>query len=188
MNALVHDLLDLAKIEAGRFEVRRRPEPVRDMADEAMVILRPLAEAKRIAITEDVPEDAMVDADRERFFQVISNLVGNAIKFTPEEGRIVLRAEQAASEVVFSISDSGPGISEGDAPHLFDRYWQARKRNKEGTGLGLYIAKGIVEAHGGRIWIEPQSAPGACFKFVLPSAGPAQRSELPGQKQNRRRI
>jgi two-component system, chemotaxis family, sensor kinase Cph1 len=168
MNALVHDLLDLAKIEAGRFKLRRQPEPVHEIIEEAMVILRPLAEAKRIRLVEDVSQSVLVDVDRERIFQVLSNLVGNAIKFTPEGGRIVLSVAVESTHVLFAVTDTGPGVAPQQAPNLFDRYWQAPGKGHGGTGLGLYIAKGIVTAHGGQIWFEPASGGGASFQFTLP--------------------
>jgi chemotaxis family two-component system sensor kinase Cph1 len=171
MNALIRDLLDLARIEAGRFDVRPRPEGIREIVDEALIIAYPLAEAKRIVIeVEEVSEDGSVAADRERVFQVLANLTGNAIKFTPEGGKIVLRAEARSHEVLFTVADTGPGIPSEQLPHIFDRYWQARRTAHQGTGLGLYIAKGIVEAHGGRIWAESVPGAGARFYFTLPAA------------------
>jgi light-regulated signal transduction histidine kinase (bacteriophytochrome) len=169
MNSLITDLLDLARIEVGRFELQTRPEDVQELVDEALVIVRPLAEAKRVVIMEDAVASAPVDADRERVFQVISNLVGNAIKFTPEGGKISLSAEQRDREVFVSVSDSGPGIAEDMRKRVFERFWQAPAAARaSGTGLGLYIAKGIVEAHGGRIWVDRAPDGGARFTFTLP--------------------
>lgn len=169
MNALIHDLLDLAAIEAGRFTLHRRPEEVRDVVDEALMILRPLADNKRISLEEHVIDAPRVELDRERFFQVLSNLVGNAIKFTPEGGTVSVRTEQHGEELLFTVSDTGPGVAADQLPHVFDRYWQAGLEQRKGSGLGLYIAKGIVEAHGGRIWVEPPGAGGASFKLTLPT-------------------
>ncbi|HMJ12385.1 MAG TPA: ATP-binding protein, partial [Polyangiaceae bacterium] len=168
MTALIRDLLDLAKIEAGRFELERQPQRIRDIIDDTLIIVRPQAEAKRITITEEV-NDGRIDADRERTFQVLSNLLGNALRFTPEGGQIVLRAMPGAREVLFTVADNGPGIPTEQLPHLFDRYWTARRKGSQGTGLGLYIAKGIVEAHGGRIWAESPPGSGARFHFSLPA-------------------
>ena len=170
MNALIHDLLDLAKIEAGRFTLRRAPEEVRDMIEEAMEILRPLAEAKRIALVHEIRGAPEVDADRERIYQVLSNLIGNAVKFTPEGGRILVHAEPRESTVVVTVTDTGPGLLADQLPHLFERYWQARRDARDGSGLGLFIAKGIVEAHGGRIWADSTPGAGATFGFTLPLA------------------
>ncbi|MGH7620350.1 MAG: GAF domain-containing sensor histidine kinase, partial [Gemmatimonadaceae bacterium] len=167
MTALISDLLDLAKIEAGRFVLRRAPENVSEIVRESLTMLRPLAEAKQIAITEHAI-DMTVSVDRERIFQVLSNLVGNAIKFTPQGGAIRVLAEQHGEHVLFTVSDTGPGIPPDDIPQLFDRYSQGERKSSGGAGLGLYIAKGVVEAHGGRIWVEPPADGGATFKFELP--------------------
>jgi len=172
MIALIDDLLDLAKIEAGRFALRPQAEPVDAMLEEALALLRPLAEAKGVALREESEPGLRVQADRERFFQVLSNLVGNAIKFTPAGGRICVRARATGSEALFAVSDTGPGVAAQDIPRLFDRYWQAPKKRSQGSGLGLYIAKGIVEAHGGRIWAERADEGGAAFKFTLPLSAP----------------
>jgi signal transduction histidine kinase len=175
MNALVNDLLDLAKIEAGRFELHRQDESVEEVVEEALVLLRPLAEAKHITLEAEVPPAVMVNVDRERVFQVLSNLVGNAIKFTPEAGRVTLHVTADERSVRFVVTDTGPGIPASQREHLFNRYWQAPAKSKAGSGLGLYIAKGIVEAHGGAIWFEPPSSGGASFHFTLPSARPPAR-------------
>ncbi|HMI85431.1 MAG TPA: ATP-binding protein [Polyangiaceae bacterium] len=169
MNSLVHDLLDLAKIEAGRFTLQRQSEEIGELVEEALIILRPLAESKRINLEIALTDRCRVNVDRERIFQVFSNLVGNAIKFTPEGGRIALRAEAGNGSMRVTITDTGPGVPPDQIPHVFNRYWQARRTEREGTGLGLYIAKGIVEAHDGRIWVEP-TGPGATFRFTLPLA------------------
>jgi two-component system, chemotaxis family, sensor kinase Cph1 len=176
MDALIHDLLDLAKIEAGRFVLRRTVEPVTDVVEETLVILGPLADAKRIQLKVEQAPDLTIELDRERIFQVLSNLVGNAIKFTPEEGRVAIRVALEQGSVVFSVTDSGPGVSEEHVDKLFHRYWQAPARGRLGSGLGLYIAKGIVEAHGGRIWVQRSSAGGASFHFTLPASPRERRS------------
>jgi two-component system, chemotaxis family, sensor kinase Cph1 len=167
MNTLIRDLLDLAKLEAGRFTLQCSPCQMDDLVEESLLILRPLAEAKRITLTSDLGA-AAVNADRDRIFQVLSNLVGNAIKFTPEGGSIFVRAETESTGVRVTVSDTGPGIPPDQLANLFDRYWQARRSDQEGSGLGLFIAKGIVEAHGGRIWTEARAGAGATFIFMLP--------------------
>ena len=168
MSALIHDLLDLAKIEAGRFALQRRPEDFHDMMDEALLILRPLAEAKRIVVEDEILSGSTVSADRERVYQVLSNLIGNAVKYTPEGGYIRVRAETSDKAILVTVADTGPGVRPEQLPHLFDRYWQARNDSRDGSGLGLFIAKGIVEAHGGRIWAESNPGVGAVFRFTLP--------------------
>ncbi len=171
MDALIHDLLDLARIEAGRFAVQRQIEPLDEMLAEALIILRPLAEAKAVQLEDAIDAGLKVLADRERIFQVLSNVVGNAIKFTPSGGRIVLRASADPGHARVEVTDSGPGLTPEQASQVFNRYWQAAKTAREGTGLGLYIAKGIIEAHGGRIWVERPEQGGAAFMFTLPLAG-----------------
>lgn len=170
MDALIHDLLDLARIEAGRFVVQKTSEPLDEMLGEALIILRPLAEAKGVVLEEQTGTGVMVSADRERVFQVVSNLVGNAIKFTPSGGRIVLRANVEQGYALVAVTDSGPGLTPEQVSKVFNRYWQASKASREGAGLGLFIAKGIVEAHGGKIWAEAAPGGGAAFTFTLPLA------------------
>ncbi len=168
MNSLITDLLDLAKIEAGRFSLQRRQEHLRDLIEEALVIVHPLAEAKHIEIASELLDSCAVHVDRERMFQVFSNIIGNAIKFTPDGGTITVVTQQVAGELWISIADTGPGIAEEAMKHVFDRYWQApRSQRATGSGLGLYIARGIVEAHGGRIWVERAPSGGAKFTFTI---------------------
>jgi signal transduction histidine kinase len=171
MNALLSDLLDLAKIEAGRFEVHPTRQASSVILDEALVVMSPLAEQKSIRLVIDASPSADVLADRDRIYQVLSNLLSNAIKFTPEGGEIRLCTQSAAEGVRFSVIDAGPGIPARELPHIFNRYWQARKTARQGSGLGLYIAKGIVEAHHGRIWVESSTGVGSSFHFVLPATG-----------------
>lgn len=108
-----------------------------------------------------------IRVDRERFFQILSNLIGNAVKFTPEEGTITVRAARKGDEIEFSVADSGPGIAPEHLPHIFDRYWRA---GSEGEGLGLFVVKGIVEAHGGRVSAMSPLGEGATFRFTVPLA------------------
>jgi signal transduction histidine kinase len=112
-----------------------------------------------------------LEADPERIFRVLSNLLGNAIKFTPEGGKITVRAERHDNDLSIAVADTGPGIPADHLPHIFERYWKAAAASKPGSGLGLYIASGIIEAHRGKIWAE-SSAGGARFTFTLPIAGP----------------
>jgi two-component system, chemotaxis family, sensor kinase Cph1 len=168
MNTLIRDLLDLAKLEAGRFTLQCDECEINELIEESLLILRPLAEAKWITLTSDLRGD-LVNVDRDRIFQVLSNLVGNAIKFTPGRGSIFVRAEAVNAEVWVTVSDTGTGIPPDQLANLFDRYWQARPSDQEGCGLGLFIAKGIIEAHGGRIWTEARAGAGATFVFTLPS-------------------
>jgi signal transduction histidine kinase len=174
MNSLIDDLLDLSHITSGRFNVQPEPVDARAVCDDASVMLGPLVAKKAQRFELEVPpEPLLVIADRRRVFQVLANLVGNANKFTPEGGCIVLRVERIERVygwVRFSVEDTGPGISQQDLPHIFDRFWQARRVRRGGVGLGLAISKGIVEAHGGTIRAESRAGVGTTFSFILPAA------------------
>jgi signal transduction histidine kinase len=175
MYRLIQDLLNVAAIDAGQLAVTRTALRADVIMTDALELLRPLAAAKRITLESDLsPALPSVAADRERLLQVFSNLGGNAIKFTPENGRIEIRATARDTTVEFSVRDNGQGIPSEDLPHIFDRFWQARKTARAGVGLGLAIAKGIVESHGGSIRVESEIGQGSCFAFTLPVAtGPA---------------
>lgn len=170
-NRLISDLLDVAKIQAGGMTVELVPVDVGSLVQETLDSANPLAMSNQIKLSRDVAdESARVLSDRDRILQVFANLVGNAIKFTPKGGEITIRAETVGNEVRFGVCDTGPGIPPEHLPHVFDRYWQAKSTAKLGTGLGLSIAKGIVEAHGGQIWVESEPGKGASFIFTVPCA------------------
>ncbi|HEU4537064.1 MAG TPA: GAF domain-containing sensor histidine kinase, partial [Polyangiaceae bacterium] len=174
MDRLIKDLLDMSRIDAGRLALDRHPHALGALVDDALEALRLLAARKSIRLERVTPsEDVTVACDRWRVVQVLSNLLGNAIKFTPEGGAIVLRAEPLAGDVRFAVSDSGPGIAPDRLPHVFERFWRADESAKEGTGLGLYICKGIVAAHGGAMGAESEVGRGSTFFFTLPLSPPA---------------
>lgn len=133
-----------------------------------------LAAAERgIRILKVVPESLPpIRADRSRILQVLANLLANALRFTPEGGRVTLRAALRAGEAVLSVEDTGTGIPAADVPHLFDRFWQGRRAERGGAGLGLAIVRGIVEAHGGEVGVESRPGVGTTFSFTLPLCGP----------------
>ena len=172
MNRLIQDLLDVKRIEAGGIPIERRAVPAACLLAEAAEMLRPLAAASSIDLTvascDHLPS---VAADPHRIQQVLSNLIGNAIKFTPQGGRIVLRGDCTPGGVRMAVSDTGPGIPAEQLPHIFGQFWQGSRTDRRGIGLGLAIAKGIVEAHGGRIWVESTVGRGSTFYFSLPTAG-----------------
>ncbi|NLG63838.1 MAG: hybrid sensor histidine kinase/response regulator [Candidatus Cloacimonetes bacterium] len=171
MNRLIQDLLDASRMEAGHFSVEPHPVTVRSLIDDAHEMLAPIADADGISLTEQVDEPGThVMADAERVQRVLSNLVGNALKFTPRGGEIHIHVERDGDMCRFSIRDQGPGIPPENLQRVFDRYWQANRTGGAGAGLGLAIAKGIVEAHGGRIWAESEPGKGATFRFTLPLA------------------
>ena len=174
MDALVAALADVTRIEAGRMTLDRdNCDPV-SLASEAVEVLEALAADKQVSLVLDAPPPgtvAAVLADSDRVLQVLSNLIGNAIKFTPEGGHIRVRVAAGGddSEVRFTVEDTGPGIPADDLRKIFDRFWQGRP-GRRSSGLGLYIARGIVENHGGRIWAESTVGAGARFHFTLPMA------------------
>jgi PAS domain S-box-containing protein len=169
MTRMVDDLLDLSSIEAGGFSLARSEHQAADLLREACASVKPLATARslRLVCEEEVGE-AAVSVDGQQLLRVISNLVGNAIKFTPEGGTIRLRAAPAEGEVCFSVADTGRGISAEQLPRMFERYWQAHDGDRRGAGLGLSIARGIVEAHGGQIWAESEPDAGTTVSFTVP--------------------
>jgi signal transduction histidine kinase len=169
MNRLIQDLLDVKRIESGRLAVEPRPQSVISVVNEAIEMLRPLATGNSLKLCAELPPDLpLVQIDPPRIHQVLSNLVGNSIKFTPAGGTITLRAEPLAEEVRITVIDTGPGIPPEQLPHLFGRYWQGAAGDRRGIGLGLAIAKGIVEAHKGRIWVESTVGQGSRFHFTVP--------------------
>lgn len=168
MNTLLEDLLDTSKIDAGRYTITPQPLAVAEMFEEANALLSPLALDKDIEISFHAEPQLKINADPERLFQVLSNLVGNAIKFTPRSGKIGVVAMASGDEIVFSVRDTGEGIPADQLPFVFDRYWTVKEGNPSGTGLGLYITQGIVEAHGGRIEAQSEVGRGTEFRFTVP--------------------
>ncbi|MGE3609257.1 MAG: ATP-binding protein [Bacteriovoracaceae bacterium] len=168
--SLISDLLTNAKIEAGIFEINKGPNSPLEIIYETMDSLLPLASQKNIKIENEAPSiSPLLDVDRDRVIQVLSNIISNAIKFSPPNTSIKIKINIINSaELEFSIQDFGPGIEQESLTHIFDRYWQSKQTRQLGTGLGLSIAKGIVEAHGGRIWVESTLGKGSTFYFTLP--------------------
>lgn len=171
MGRLISDLMDVTRLEAGRLQLEPETIEVPGMVEEAVDLVRPLALEKGLALRTDLAAPLpAVRSEKERVLQVFSNLLGNAIKFTPPAGTITVQASALPGEVSFAVRDTGPGIQPMQLSHIFDRFWQARAAARAGAGLGLAIAKGIVEAHGGRIWVESKPGSGATFHFTLPVA------------------
>jgi PAS domain S-box-containing protein len=170
MAVLIEDLLTAATAESGSLRVDRTPHPIIEVIEEAFELIEPLAAARTVKLASQASPGLQVICDRQRTIQVLTNLVGNAVKFTPEGGAVRLDAEVLDGEVCVGISDTGPGIAEQNLPHIFDRFW---KGHVSGTGLGLFIAKCLVEAQGGNIWVESKVGRGSTFFFTLPLAPPA---------------
>ena len=169
MNRLIQDLLSVTTIEAGRLSIAARKMKVPDLFREASEMLEPTAREKSISLIVNVADDLpAVRADPARVLQVFSNLVGNAVKFTPAGGSITLSAVRSNGRVLCSVADTGPGIPPGQIPRLFGKFWQAKRGDGRGVGLGLAIARGIVEAHGGTIDVKSEVGQGSVFSFNLP--------------------
>lgn len=168
MNSLLEDLLDTAQIEAGRYQLSRLALSVTSLLEEACSLLVMLTTEKNIELNCTSAQGLVIDADPERIFQVLSNLVGNAIKFTPKGGRINIDAVADGDDVLFRVSDDGIGIPAQHLPYIFQRYWSVKEGNPRGNGLGLYICQGIITAHGGRLWADSSLDSGSVFSFTLP--------------------
>ncbi len=177
LGQLAQELLDLAQIESGQALVRLVPTPVAELVSTVTDRLGPQAQRKHLDVAVDVPEGLVVWADAGQLNRALGNLVHNAIKFTPDGGRIRVSAAPANrdGDVVIAVTDTGPGIPAEDLARVFERFFRGdRARASGGTGLGLAIAKHVVEAHGGRLWVESEGRPGqgAVFRFTLPAVEP----------------
>jgi PAS domain S-box-containing protein len=177
MDRLIQDLLDVTRVETGKLYVNLQPITTLALLDGALGTLRPLVQSAGLELVVDIPAVLpLVQADAERIGQVLSNLVGNAIQATPEGGRgkITVRATAKDEFVEVSVVDTGVGIPEADLPRIFERFWQANTPGMKlrGAGLGLPIARGIIQAHGGRISAESSVGSGTTMRFTLPVAGP----------------
>jgi len=172
MRRLIEDLLDVTRLEGGKqLPVEPAPLEVKPLLQEIYELFKTQAASSSIALRYDVDDDVPpVYADHHRITQVLSNLVGNSMKFTPVDGKITCRATPGDGQVTFAVSDTGPGIPHKNLKDIFNPYWQAKRTARLGAGLGLPIAKGIVEAHGGRIWAESEPGKGTTFYFTLPVA------------------
>jgi PAS domain S-box-containing protein len=175
MAQLLGDLLDTVSADAGHLVVATRRLLPEWLIGDAIQAASPLAENKGLRLASELASSLpAVLADAARIQQVLGNLLSNAVKFTPAGGSITVRAERSADEVRFSVTDTGPGVAAEGLPHLFDRFWQARDTAHLGRGLGLFIARGIVELHGGKLWAESELGAGTTFFFTLPVGEPGQ--------------
>jgi len=177
MRRLIGDLVDVASLDAGKLRVTPMLHDATELVRESVEAFLPLARAQGLSLEAKRREKTlMAKFDQGRVLQVLANLLSNAIKFTPEGGRIWIEVEPVKRGIRFSVTDTGPGIQSDHLEAVFERYWQAHSKGPRGLGLGLYIAKGIVEAHGGRIWVESQPGTGSTFSFTLPGeAAPSKK-------------
>jgi signal transduction histidine kinase len=169
MERLLRDLLDFARFESGALRIVKRTHDVGVLMTEVFQAYRPLFAERRMTLTvESPPEPIATLFDHDRIVQVLSNLLGNAMKFMPSGGTAILRVVRREAEIEFLLSDSGPGIYPDQLPRVFERFWQVDSNTRRGLGLGLYICKQLVEAHGGHIWVESEVGKGATCRFTLP--------------------
>jgi PAS domain S-box-containing protein len=172
MTRLIQDLLDMSTLEVGKMSIERRTEQVRPILTSAAAMFLPQADERGVKLMAETDANvAPVHGDAARLVQVLTNLVGNSLKYTERGGTVTVRASMRDDEVLISVQDTGSGIPADQLPRIFERYYTRRRSaNKSGSGLGLSIARGIVEAHGGRIWVESTVGVGTTFYVALPAA------------------
>ena len=170
LGKLIDSLLDVSRLESGHFEIQKQRLSLKDMIHDAAHELYPLINEKGIVLSENIPAALPeVEADRERLRQAMTNLLSNAIKFSPDGGNIIVKAEDKGNELLVQVTDHGIGIPKEALRHLFERFYRVKTpAGVGGAGLGLYITKQIVEAHGGRIWVESELGKGSTFYFTVP--------------------
>ena len=171
LSLLVDDLFELARIDAGALTLELHAVDVATFVDSTLLLLEPDAHTRRIGLTSDVDGETSANVAPEKIERVLYNLVTNALRHTPSDGAVAVHARRQDGEVLVEVADTGEGLSPEATERMFERFWRAdRARSASGTGLGLAIARGIVEAHGGRIWAENRPEGGAKVSFTLPSA------------------
>jgi signal transduction histidine kinase len=170
MNRLIGDLVDIVSIDARKLAIHKAPCDVSALLVEAVDTFAAAAADAGIALELELADRPMAtDLDHGRMLQVLANLIANALKFTPRGGRIVLRGERADDAIRLTVADTGVGIPAHRLEDVFERFWQADDRDRRGLGLGLHISRSLVEAHGGRIWVESEPGEGSSVHVVLPA-------------------
>jgi len=167
MTSMIEEILDDARIEAGTIKLAREPIMIVTLVEAALEMFSERAARHEIKLRRE-GDDALVNADQQRIHQVLSNLIGNAFKHTPDGGEIVVATTVERDHVTILVRDTGVGIPRDQLERLFERYWQRERNDRSGLGLGLYICKNLVEAHGGRIWVDSTVGHGTQFYFTLP--------------------
>lgn len=183
LTALIQDILDVQKLELGQLNIRPIEVSSKKIMEESISSLTPDAEARGIKILAEIDSDSIVKCDQDRIVQVLNNLISNAIKFSPDNATIVVRSSADANSAIFSVRDNGSGIPKEKQDKLFTKFYQVDTkltRKVNGTGLGLVICKGIIEAHAGKIWFESIEGKGSLFSFSLPLEGLLEPKKNPG--------
>ena len=174
MSRMINDLLDVERIAQGKLTIAPKKMEVGALLRECVELFTPLIDSKSFTVTIDVGhEPIFAHLDHDRILEVLSNLIGNSLKFSSQGGIIVISARQQGTEVEISVSDNGPGIPKPLQGHIFERFSQLKMAEHNGLGLGLFIAKWIVEAHHGRIWVTSEQGKGSTFSFTLPASASA---------------
>jgi CheY-like chemotaxis protein/nitrogen-specific signal transduction histidine kinase len=182
---MIRDLLAISAIETGRFAIDTQPVETAELILGALESQYSLAAAASVIVAADVsPELPPLQADEERLLDVLENLIGNSVKFTAPGGSITVGASRQGNQVLIWVKDSGAGIPADQLPHIFDRFWQAQKKERRGIGLGLSICKATVEAHGGTIWAESAVGTGTTVFFTVPAAAASQPRAESSEKAN----
>ena len=182
IDTLIQDLLDVTRLERGQLRISRRPEAIAPLMATTADLLAPLAAARGVTLETELEAGLpLVEIDPDRIAQVLSNLVGNAVKFTPHGGHVKMRALRRAGGVLVIVQDSGVGISADDLPFVFNRFWQSKRTDRSGAGLGLAIAHGIVRAHGGTLSLESELGRGTSALLTLPAAGDTNSAQDSGR-------
>jgi signal transduction histidine kinase len=170
MGRLIDDLLDVAQFQSGMLRVEREPCDSASLLRESLETLKPLADERNVHLDAQVSDDVQVLCDRGRVLQILSNLIGNAVKFTSEGGSVTVTVSRQDKKARFAIVDTGPGIPDDELSQIWEPFWQAKSGVRHSVGLGLFIAKALVETQGGRIWVESMIGVGTAFCFTLPLA------------------
>jgi signal transduction histidine kinase len=168
LKKMIDSLLDLSKLDSKQFALNSRDQNVQQLLDKVIEVLEPIAQKNQITLGISSSNDDWIYCDEGAMVRVLVNLVSNAIKFTPSGGSVLLISRQHLDRVIIEVSDTGVGISPENIPHVFDRYWQAKATARQGSGLGLAIVKGIVEVHGGKVWVESRIGQGSRFFVSMP--------------------
>jgi signal transduction histidine kinase len=170
LSMLVDDLFELARIDAGALSLEIRRTLIAPLVDSALRLLRPEADARGVSLSSDVDATAEAELAPDKIERVLFNLLTNAVRHTPPDGSVAVHLEQRDAELLVRVDDTGEGLDDESPTRMFDRFWRAdRARSSNGAGLGLAIARGLVEAHGGRIWAENRPQGGASVSFTLPA-------------------